>query len=161
MDLFNLPDIELSTVVSQMTQLMIAFLLALPIAWDREIEERTLGLRTFPLVAMASAGYILMTQAVLDNGSAEIARVIAGLMTGIGFLGGGAILKRGDAVRGTATAASIWSSAAVGAAVAFARYEIAIALTLVNFLTLRYLKRVKRLVEDGAAEIRAAANGDD
>ena len=161
MDLFNLPDIELSTVVSQMTQLMIAFLLALPIAWDREIEERTLGLRTFPLVAMASAGYILMTQAVLDNGSEEIARVIAGLMTGIGFLGGGAILKRGDAVRGTATAASIWSTAAVGAAVAFARYEIAIALTLVNFLTLRYLKRVKRLVEDGAAEIRAAANGDD
>ena len=161
MDLFNLPDIELSTVVSQMTQLMIAFLLALPIAWDREIEERTLGLRTFPLVAMASAGYILMTQAVLDNGSEEIARVIAGLMTGIGFLGGGAILKRGDAVRGTATAASIWSTAAVGAAVAFARYEIAIALTLVNFLTLRYLKRVKRLVEDGAAEIRAAANGDE
>ncbi len=158
MDLFNLPGIEIATVFKRLTQLSIAFLLALPIAWNRELEERSLGLRTFPLVAMASAGYILMTQSVLGYGSPDIARAIQGLMTGIGFLGGGAILKRGDAVRGTATAASIWSTAAVGAAVAFSRYEIAIALTIANFATLRWLTRVKRVVGDRAEEARSAAS---
>lgn len=129
-----------------MVRLGLAFLFALPIAWDREQEERTLGLRTFPLVAMASAGYILIAQTVLGWEDPEHARIVQGLMTGIGFLGGGAIVKQGMNVRGTATAASIWSTAAVGAAVAYGRFEIALALTVANFLTLRWLRSLKGVV---------------
>jgi putative Mg2+ transporter-C (MgtC) family protein len=65
------------------------------------------------------------------------------LITGIGFIGGGAILKEGASVHGTATAASIWNTGAIGAAVAFGRYEIAIVLSFINFVTFRWLTPIK------------------
>jgi putative Mg2+ transporter-C (MgtC) family protein len=61
------------------------------------------------------------------------------LITGIGFVGGGAILKEGVTVRGTAMAASIWNAGVIGASVAMNRYEVAILLSLLNLLTLRWL----------------------
>jgi putative Mg2+ transporter-C (MgtC) family protein len=120
-----------------------AYLLALPMAWDRERTSRSAGLRTFPLVAVASCGFgILGVQ--LANGSAEsLSRVIQGLITGIGFIGGGAILKHDGTARGTATAASLWTTGAIGAAVALGRYEIAVVLSVVNYLTLRLLTPLK------------------
>ena len=65
-------------------------------------------------------------------------------MTGIGFIGGGAILKSDGTVRGTATAASVWNTGAIGGAVAFERYEIAIVLAAVNFAALRWLAQLKQ-----------------
>lgn len=79
---------------------------------------------------------------VLDSGDAE-ARVLFGIISGIGFIGGGAILKDGGIVSGTATAASIWTTGAIGIAVAFRRYEIAILLSLMNFVTLSIGQRLK------------------
>ena len=70
-------------------------------------------------------------------------------MTGIGFIGGGSILKDRGNVSGTATAASIWNTGAIGAAVAWHRYEIAIALSLVNFLLLYLGHRAKHWVPRG------------
>lgn len=121
-------------------------MLAIPIGWDRERETRSLGLRTFPLVAVASCGYMLIGQSLVGDNPEALSRVLYGLMTGIGFIGGGAILKDGGSVSGTATAASIWNTGAVGAAVAFQRYEIAVALALVNFLILRFLQTLKRSI---------------
>jgi putative Mg2+ transporter-C (MgtC) family protein len=62
-----------------------------------------------------------------------------GLLTGIGFIGSGVIIKTEGSVRGTATAASIWKTAAVGAAVAYSNYDIAVVLSVVNFAVLRWL----------------------
>ena len=118
--------------------------LALPLAWDREKEARSAGLRTFPLVAVASCGYMLVATSILGANSESMSRIIAGLVTGIGFIGGGAILKDRGSVHGTATAASIWNTGAIGAAVAFRRYEIAIVLSLINFATLRLLTPLKQ-----------------
>lgn len=143
----ELPAIDLRLVLSICGKLLAAFLLALPVAWDREERERSLGLRTFPLVAIASAGYVLLAETVLGGGGAARARILQGLMTGVGFLGGGAIVKRGATVRGAATAASIWSTAAVGAAVAHSRYEIALVLTAANFGVLRWLTPLKPIVD--------------
>lgn len=143
--------VDLSLILFHCTRLVLAFVLALPVAWDRERQERTLGLRTFPLVAMASTGYLLLARTVCQDDMAAQARFFQGLMTGIGFLGGGAIVKRGLNVHGTATAASIWNTAAVGAAVAYGLFEIAVLLSLVNFLVLRFLKPVKdRMNGEGA-----------
>lgn len=139
---------EVHTTISYLVRLGLAFALALPVAWDRERREHTLGLRTFPLVAMASAGYILVAQSVLGAESDAEARIIQGLMTGIGFLGGGAIVKQGRSVHGTATAATIWSTAAVGAAVAYQRYEIAVVLTVANFAVLRWMYPLKEVVDE-------------
>ncbi len=130
------------TLVAQhLVELILAYLLAIPIAWDRETRERTAGLRTFPLVAVAACGYMLIGYQVLDSTGAE-ARVIQGLMTGMGFIGGGAILKHGGSVKGTATAASLWATGAIGLAVASHRLEIAVVISAMTFFTLRFLKPI-------------------
>lgn len=122
-----------------------AFLLAVPIGWERHESKRNLGLRTFPIVAMAACGFMLILRAVPGASAETHARLVQGLISGIGFIGGGAILKEGANVRGLATAASIWCTGAIGAAVAFGRVEIAVVLSLTTFLTLRLLTPV---VED-------------
>ncbi|HAO41806.1 MAG TPA: transporter, partial [Afipia sp.] len=83
--------------------LTIAYVLALPIGWNREKEERSAGLRTFPLVALATCGIVQATEHILAGHPEGTARIIEGLMTGMGFIGGGAILKTENTVRGTAT----------------------------------------------------------
>ena len=135
-------DISWSQIVFNLVHLLMAGALSLPVAWDREVESRGVGLRTFPLVAVAACGYTLVGISVLDSTDAE-ARVLQGIITGIGFIGGGAILKSKGNVMGTATAASIWNTGLIGIAVAFARYEIALIMALINFVTLRYVRRLK------------------
>jgi putative Mg2+ transporter-C (MgtC) family protein len=125
-----------------LAHLLTAWVLALPVAWDRERASRGAGLRTFPLVAVATCGYMLVGISVLDSTDAE-ARVVGGLITGVGFIGGGAILKSKGSVTGTATAASIWNTGLIGMAVAFQRYEIALLMSLINFMTLRFVRRWK------------------
>ncbi len=131
-----LAHIDWHLILRHLLLLVFAYALAVPVGWNREREARGAGLRTFPLVALGSCGYVLIGLSVL-HGSASQSRILYGLMTGIGFIGGGAILKGRDAVHGTATAASIWITGAIGAAVAWGRYEIAIVLSVLNFATLR------------------------
>jgi putative Mg2+ transporter-C (MgtC) family protein len=127
--------------------LFIAYTLAIPIGWNREAEVRNAGLRTFPLVALGSCGFMLVG---LQSFHAEeaLARVFYGLITGIGFIGGGAILKGKGNVSGTATAASIWITGAMGAAVALHRFEVAVFLSLLNFVTLRWISPLKEVVRE-------------
>lgn len=137
-------DIDLSVIVHHLTLLGVAYVLALPVAWNREKgAQRSAGLRTFPLVAIAACGYTLVGLGVLTTTDAE-SRVIVGIITGMGFIGGGAILKGKGGVSGTATAASLWNTGAIGIAVAFQRFEVAIALSLLNFLTLALVPYVKQ-----------------
>lgn len=129
-----------------------SFLLALPIAWERERSTRIMGLRTFSLVAVASCGYVLIAARVVGSEAEAQARIIQGLMTGIGFIGGGAILKQGANVRGTATASSIWMTGALGAAVGYSEIEIAVLMSALNFLTLRLLTPLEIPHDRSAAE---------
>lgn len=125
-------------------RLAAAFLLAVPVGWEREKSTRIMGLRTFPLVALASCGYVLVALGVTDPEDAEArARILQGLMAGIGFIGGGAILKQESGVKGTATAASVWSTGAIGAAVGFDQWAVAILVSAGNFLTLKFLTPVE------------------
>jgi len=140
-------DIDWREVANNLTHLGVAYALALPVAWDREKSTRSAGLRTFPLVAVAACGYTLVGLSVLTSTEAE-SRVIQGILTGIGFIGGGAILKSNGTVRGTATAASIWNTGLIGVAVAFSRYEIALLMSVINFLTLRYATHFKERSAD-------------
>ncbi len=135
---------------SHFPSVAIAYLLALPVAWDREEHARGVGLRTFPLVSVASCGYLLLAVSVFGGSHESQARILQGLMSGIGFIGGGAILKHGMTVHGTATAASIWNTGAIGAAVACGRYEIAVVLSLIDFITLRFLTAFKIEDETGS-----------
>ena len=132
------------TILPHLTALGIAYLLAIPIAWDREKEDRSAGLRTFPLVAIATCGFVEGTENFLRGSPEAQARVIEGLITGVGFIGGGAILRHGASVHGTATAASLWATGAVGVASALGAYEVAGLIAVVTFLTLRFLAPLKR-----------------
>ncbi len=123
----------------------IAYALTAVIGWDREKEEHSTGLRTFPIVGMASCGYLLALGPLPD--AAAQSRVLQGLITGIGFVGGGAILKEGSTVKGTATAASIWNAGVIGASVAMGRYEIAVVLAVLNLFTLRALLPLKLWID--------------
>jgi putative Mg2+ transporter-C (MgtC) family protein len=91
---------------------------------------------------MASCGFLLLLPS--GAGGDEQSRIIQGLITGIGFIGGGAILKERGGVRGTATAASIWNTGAIGAAVALELWYVAILISIMNYATFRMLRPIKR-----------------
>ena len=124
--------------------LAIAYALAFPIGWDREQEERSAGLRTFPLVAIATCGFIQAAESITHGHPEATARIIEGLITGMGFVGGGAILRLKDSVRGTATAGSLWATGAIGTAVGLGAYDVAVMLAVVTFVTLKVLTPLKR-----------------
>jgi putative Mg2+ transporter-C (MgtC) family protein len=124
--------------------LAVATALALPTAWNREQASRSLGLRTFPLVALGSCAYILIGKGFIGADDPDaLARIMQGLMTGIGFVGGGAILKSDDRVSGTTSAASIWITGAIGSAVAFEFWALAILLSILNLSLIVILDRLK------------------
>lgn len=135
-----------------LTHLGAAFLLALPIAWDRQRSTRLAGLRTFPLVALASCGFVLAGRVALGDHPDAQARILQGLMTGIGFIGGGAILKGKREVRGTATAASIWATGLIGAVAGYALWSIALAVSALTLLVLRAFTRVERRLSSGSPD---------
>jgi len=120
-----------------------AFALAIPIGWDREKKARSAGLRTFPLVALASCGFVQASESLLVDSPEGMSKVIEGLITGIGFIGGGAILKQGSSVHGTATAASLWATGAIGVSVGLGSFDVAITIAVFTFLTLTLLPLVK------------------
>jgi putative Mg2+ transporter-C (MgtC) family protein len=105
-----------------------------------------MGLRTFPLVAIASCSYMLVAISIDPDSLEARGRAIQGLLGGIGFIGGGAILKEGANVKGTATAASIWATGAIGAALGFSRYDIAIVLSIITFLLLQFLTPIEEQI---------------
>jgi putative Mg2+ transporter-C (MgtC) family protein len=148
----ELLDFDWSIFLTDLLRIAVAFTLALPTAWENTRHARRLGIRTFPIVAVASCGYMLIVNYVPDITAEGQARAVQGLMTGIGFIGGGAILKQRGTVYGLSTAASIWNTGAIGAAVAFNRGEIALLLSLINFLLLRLLRPIARIKGTGEEE---------
>jgi putative Mg2+ transporter-C (MgtC) family protein len=137
--------IEISGLLHELWQnfqhVAIAYILTVGIGWESEREAQSAGVRTFPIVGMASCGYLLLLGPQVDV--AAQSRLLQGLITGIGFIGGGAILKEGTTVRGTAAAASIWNACVIGAAVAMNHYGIAITLAVLNIFSLRALLPLK------------------
>jgi len=124
-----------------------AFALAVPIGWDREKRARSAGLRTFPLVALASCGFVQASESLLAHSPDGMAKVIEGLITGIGFIGGGAILKQGTTVQGTATAASLWATGAIGVSVGLGSYDVAVIVTVLTVVTLWVLSPLKGKID--------------
>ena len=141
--------------------MLIAYGLAFPIGWNREKEERSAGIRTFPLVAIATCGFIQAAESLTADSPEAMARIVEGLITGMGFIGGGAILRLRDSVKGTATAASLWVTGAIGAAVGLGSYDVAVMLSLVAFATLWMLAPLKRQVQEEKAKEQGTAGESD
>lgn len=145
------PDLEIWEGV---LRLLLALGLAGAVGFEREIHEQDAGLRTHMLVGMGSCLFVLIGnfawQDLTFGNSAGVAldpsRVIAYVVTGIGFLGAGAILKTGTNVRGLTTAASLWVTAAIGATSAAGEYVWAVTAAGIILVSLWPLRRLTTAV---------------
>ena len=147
--MIELLDANPFRLLPHLVALLVAYALALPIGWNREKEERSAGLRTFPMVAIASCGFVQAAESLVANEPEAMARIIEGIITGMGFIGGGAILRMKESVKGTATAASLWATGAMGTAVGLGSYDVAVVLALFTIVTLWVLSPLKQnLVSD-------------
>jgi putative Mg2+ transporter-C (MgtC) family protein len=126
----------------QIGELALAFVLSSLIGLEREISQKSAGLRTYTLVGFASALIILVSKYgftdVLVSGQVVLdpSRIAAQIVSGIGFIGGGVIFVRRDAVRGLTTAATVWLTAAVGMACGAGLPILAIVVTAANFIVI-------------------------
>src|SRR5829696_1563424 len=118
-----MPSIDLTLQVDLAVRMLLAAILGAAIGFEREIHEHPAGMRTHLLVSLGSGIFTILsivafTGPPAPNGSipTDTSRVAAQVVSGIGFLGAGAILKYGTSVRGLTTAASLWATAAVGMA---------------------------------------------
>lgn len=117
-------------------RLVLASILGAAIGLEREIHDHPAGMRTHLLVALGSAGFTILSIEAFAAPGADPARIAAQIVTGIGFLGAGAILKEGATIRGLTTAASLWTVAAVGMAAGAGSWFVAIALTVLAIVSL-------------------------
>jgi putative Mg2+ transporter-C (MgtC) family protein len=130
-------------VLEAVLRLATAFVLALPLGWDREERSRSAGLRTYPLLAACACGFLLIAQQLTADATAQ-ADVLYGLLSGIGFVGSGAMMRSPDRTRGMSTAMSLWVTGAIGAGVAYGNAQISAALTLLTLVALRAPKALAR-----------------
>jgi putative Mg2+ transporter-C (MgtC) family protein len=104
---------------------------------------------------LASCGFVQATETLLVNSPEATARIVEGLITGVGFIGGGAILKHGASVHGTATAASLWATGAIGTAVGLGSFDVAVTIAAFTFVTLKLTPLIKP--EPGPETARSSA----
>lgn len=137
--------------------LLLAFLLGALIGVERQWRQRTAGLRTNTLVAVGAAIFVNLGWRI--GGDPELARIVAYVISGIGFLGAGTIMKEGVNVRGLNTAATIWGSAAVGACAGSGQWAPAIIAAFfvlsANTLLRPVANQINRLPTSGTTETTA------
>ncbi|MBZ6085299.1 MgtC/SapB family protein [Streptomyces olivaceus] len=151
-------DVHNGQGLRQLGELGLALVLSSLIGWERAAQQKSAGLRTHTLVGIASALMMEVSQrgftAVLglENVSFDPSRVAAQIVSGIGFIGGGLIFVRRDAVRGLTTAATVWLTCAIGMACGGGLPLLALATTALHFLVVRgYPLLSSRLVPGAAA----------
>lgn len=141
-------DVDNGQGLRQVAELGLALLLSSLIGWERAAQQKSAGLRTHTLVGIASALMMEVSQhgftnvLGLDHVAFDPSRVAAQIVSGIGFIGGGLIFVRRDAVRGLTTAATIWLTCAVGMACGGGLPILAISVTAVHFLVVRGYPRL-------------------
>ncbi|MBV9890563.1 MAG: MgtC/SapB family protein [Rhizobacter sp.] len=130
-----------------------ALLLGMLVGYERSYHGRAVGMRTYGLVCMASTALtVLVGVAPFWFGGAgmagtpDVTRVVQGIVTGIGFLGAGVIVRDGINVSGLTTAASIWASAATGVLVGVGFYGSAMLLALLCMLCMTWLHRIEDML---------------
>ena len=127
-------------------RLLLAAGLGAAIGIERELRQKPAGLRTNMLIALGSALFTVVSIVLARNGGTPD-RVAAQVVTGIGFLGAGAILRNGTTVHGMTTAATIWVNAAVGMAAGTGQFAMATVATVVTLVVLALLPPVEAFFE--------------
>jgi putative Mg2+ transporter-C (MgtC) family protein len=135
-----------TTVFDVFLRLTLAAGLGGAIGLEREYRRKPAGLRTNMLIALGSALFSVMS-VQLGSGAGSPDRIAAQVVTGIGFLGAGAILRSGENIHGLTTAATIWVNAAIGMAAGLGAYAVASVGAAITLVVLAFLPVMERLFE--------------
>jgi putative Mg2+ transporter-C (MgtC) family protein len=155
-------------------RLLAAMALGGAIGAERELADQPAGFRTHALVGLGAGLFTIISaygfDALVANGPssamrADVTRVVSQIVVGIGFLGGGAILKDGASIRGLTTAASLWITAAVGTAAGLGAWTWAVVATVLALAALSGLRPLRRVLRrhgqvTGDLQVGTAPNGD-
>ena len=128
-------------------RLLLAAVLGGAIGAERELNDQAAGLRTHMLLTIGACLFTLVSAYGFGAGPRDPSRLAAQIVTGIGFLGGGAIVRHGLTVKGLTTAASIWATASVGVAVGAGQYVLGVGGAVLVSVTLLGLRRVGALLQ--------------
>ncbi|HET7217872.1 MAG TPA: MgtC/SapB family protein [Vicinamibacterales bacterium] len=137
----TLSDLELTQ------RLLTAALLGAILGFEREWKHKDAGLRTNILITIGSALFTLMSIELTDGKTGDTSRIAAQIVTGIGFLGAGAIMRTNGGVQGLTTAATIWVNAAVGVAAGGGEYHLAFIATAVTLGVLLLLPGIEKYLD--------------
>ena len=142
-----LPDVDTMTTI--VVRVLVAAILGGLVGWEREHRGRAAGLKTHILVSIGSALFVLAPLLAGIDG-AEVTRVMQGIVSGIGFLGAGAILKSGkhERIHGLTTAAGVWMTAAIGMAAGMGQEMVALITTLVALVVVGAVPHFQRKHEN-------------
>jgi len=127
--------------------MLVSLVLGTLVGWERQVGRKPAGLRTHTLVCVGSTLFVLLTvHASRDfgGGSVDPTRIIHGVVTGVGFLGAGSIMRQEGYVQGLTTAASVWMVAAIGVAVGVHAWGLAITGTILALVVLEGYRWVER-----------------
>ncbi|MFU8829513.1 MAG: MgtC/SapB family protein [Phycisphaerales bacterium] len=143
--------LEAMTIGEMLLRAGLAVAMGVCIGWNRELHHKAAGVRTMALVSLGAAGMMMAAVevvALVDDGGSrmDVLRVASGVIGGIGFLGAGSIIQSRGTVHGMTTAASIWSSAAVGIACGLGLLRLATVLFVMVMLVLVVLSLFKAKV---------------
>ena len=127
-------------------RVFVALIIGLVLGAERELRGHPAGLRTIALIAAGSCLFTGLGLLPVLGRSADPTRIAAQIVTGVGFLGAGSILRQGEAVKGLTTAASIWVAASIGMAVGFGYYFLSVVTTVLVLVTLVALRPVEERV---------------
>ena len=128
----------------------LATLVGAVIGFERELRGKAAGIRTYAIVAMASCLFAIVS--LTAGGTHDSTRIAAQIVSGIGFLGAGTIMRDRAGVKGLTTAASLWVVSAVGLAVGCGFYSAAIFSTVLTLVVLMVLRNVERIILDKEAQ---------
>ena len=131
-------------------RLLLSVVLSSLIGFERQLHKRTAGLRTHILVCLGSCLIMLTSMYVfdiyIDRVALDPARIAAGVITGIGFLGAGAIMREQSEVKGLTTAASLWVVAGIGLAIGVGFYSAGIFTAILALIVLFFLRRLESMM---------------
>lgn len=139
--------LSLGTQVELTLRLVAALVMGAVIGWERELQRMPAGFRTHALVSLGAAIFTIISAHGLTGPASDPTRIAAQVVSGIGFLGGGAILHYGGTVRGLTTAASLWAVAAVGMAAGAGLLIIASVSTVLVIVALEVFQRLERMAK--------------
>ena len=148
-------DIEL------IERLCLAALLGAILGFEREWRQKNAGLKTNILIAMGSALFTLMSIDLSVSAGGDATRVASQIVTGIGFLGAGAIMRTGAGIRGLTTAAMIWVNAAIGVACGGGEFRLAIIATGVTLAVLLIMTPLEKALDRHLKNRKANDEGED